>query len=103
MTKTAKLASQARLPDDARPAATPTRLDSAMPTLKKRVGNFLPKTSVRVELPTSPSTTTTSAWVSPSCASPRPKASRMDLPSFMEGSFRFGLAACGLALYQVDL
>ena len=55
MTKAAKLASQARLPDDARPPATPTRFDSAMPTLKKRSGNFLAKISVRVELWTSPS------------------------------------------------
>src|SRR5438094_4510599 len=83
MTKAAKLASQARLPDAAKPPATPTRFDSAMPTLKKRCGNFLAKCSVRVELWTSPSTTTTSGCVSPSFASARPNASRVDLPSFM--------------------
>ena len=65
MTKAAKLASQARLPDAASPPATPTRFDSAMPTLKKRSGNFLAKCSVRVELWTSPSTTTMSGSCSP--------------------------------------
>src|SRR6516164_7205026 len=83
MTKAAKLAHQARFPDDARPAATPTRLDSAIPTLKNRPGYFLPKISVRVELPTSPSTAIRSACVSPSCAKARPNASRVDLPIFM--------------------
>src|SRR4051794_34707977 len=83
MTKAAKLASQARLPEAARPPATPTRLDSAMPTLKKRGGDFLGKRIVRVELLTSPSTTTRSGWLSPSCARAMPNASRMDLPSFM--------------------
>src|SRR5262249_38238892 len=83
MTKQAKLASQARLPDDASPAATPTRFDSAMPTLKKRSGNFLAKCSVRVELLTSPSRTTISGYCSPSLANARPKASRVDLPVFM--------------------
>src|SRR5438105_3393720 len=80
MMKAAKLASQARLPAQVRPAATPTRLDSAMPTLKKRSGNFLAKKSVRVELCTSPSTTTMSGNLSPTCAKARPKASRTDLP-----------------------
>src|SRR5205807_10372991 len=83
MMKQAKLASQARLPDDAKPADTPTRFDSAMPTLKKRSGNFLAKCSVRVELFTSPSRTTMSLWVSPRAARARPKASRVDLPCFM--------------------
>src|SRR5262249_53499931 len=62
------------------PAATPTRFDSAMPTLKKRSGNFLAKKSVRVELWTSPSSTTTSGWASPSFSRARPNASRTDLP-----------------------
>src|SRR5262249_20743889 len=83
MMKQAKLETQARLPAPARPLATPTMSDSAMPTLKKRSGNFLAKKSVRVELCTSPSTTTTSGWVSPSLASASPNASRTDLPSFI--------------------
>ncbi len=56
--KAAKLAITLVLPDDASPAAIPTRLLSAMPMLKNRSGYFLPNHSVRVELPTSPSTTT---------------------------------------------
>src|SRR6516225_3513316 len=83
MMKQAKLLSQARLPDAARPPATPTRFDSAMPTLKKRSGNFLAKKSVRVELCTSPSTTTMSGLDSPSAASAMPNASRTDLPIFI--------------------
>src|SRR5262249_39689844 len=59
-----------------------TRFDSAMPTLKNRSGNFLAKKSVRVELCTSPSTTTTSLWAAPNSASARPNASRVDLPCF---------------------
>src|SRR5438128_9843527 len=86
MTKQAKLASQARLPEPASPAATPTRFDSAMPTLKKRSGNFLAKCSVRVELCTSPSTTTRSAYWAPACARASPNASRVDLPGFMTPS-----------------
>src|SRR3982750_2574078 len=84
MMKAAKLDTHARLPAPARPAATPTRFDSAMPTLKKRWGNFLAKCSVRVELWTSPSTTTTAGSSAPSWARARPKASRVDLPSFMD-------------------
>src|SRR5581483_2513024 len=80
MMKQAKLAAQTCLPDDARPPATPTRFDSAMPTLKKRSGNFLAKCSVRVELWTSPSTTTICGCSAPTCARARPKASRVDLP-----------------------
>src|SRR2546426_12337302 len=88
MTKQAKLASQARLLEAARPDATPTRFDSAMPTLKKRCGNFLAKCSVRVELWTSPSTTTMSGKSSPSLANANPNASRVDLPFFrFIGSF----------------
>src|SRR5207244_3385925 len=83
MMKQAKLDSQDRLPQQAKPAAMPTRSDSAMPTLKNRSGNFLAKKSVRVELWTSPSTTTTSELSSPSFAKARPKASRVDLPIFM--------------------
>src|SRR6516164_9411728 len=83
MTKQAKLASQARLPEAARPAAVPTRFDSAMPTLKKRSGNFLAKKSVRVELWTSPSTTTISGYFSPAAANAMPKASRVDFPVFI--------------------
>src|SRR5436190_689793 len=79
----AKLASQARLPEAARPLAALTRFDSAIPTLKKRSGNFLAKKSVRVELWTSPSRTTMSACCSPSFASASPNASRIDLPIFM--------------------
>src|SRR5437763_1398207 len=81
--KQAKLASHARLFELAKPAATPTRFDSAMPTLKKRCGNFLAKCSVRVELLTSPSQTTTSGYSSPSFARATPKASRVDLPIFI--------------------
>ncbi len=83
VTKQAKLASQARLPDAARPLAALTRFDSPMPMLKKRSGNFLAKKSVRVELWTSPSRTTRSLYSSPSLARARPNASRTDLPSFM--------------------
>src|SRR5262249_46150931 len=61
------------------------RFDSAMPTLKNRSGNFLAKYSVRVELFTSPSSTTMSAFVSPSWARARPNASRVALPSFITG------------------
>src|SRR6267378_2016950 len=81
--KQAKLDSQERLPQQARPAAMPTRSDSAIPTLKKRSGNLLAKKSVRVELWTSPSTTTTSEFSSPNLANARPNASRVDLPIFM--------------------
>src|SRR5262249_29551273 len=83
MMKQAKLASQARLPELARPPATPTKFDSAMPTLKKRSGNFLAKKSVRVELCTSPSTTTISGYFSPAAANAMPKASRVDFPVFI--------------------
>ena len=83
MMKQAKLASQDRFPHEANPAAIPTRSDSAMPTLKKRSGNFLAKKSVRVELWTSPSRTTTSESCSPNLANASPKASRVDLPIFM--------------------
>src|SRR5437763_1089982 len=83
MTKQAKLLSQARLPALAKPPATPTRSDSAMPTLKNRGGNFLAKRSVRVELWTSPSTTTMSGYCSPALARAMPKDSRTDLPCFM--------------------
>ena len=63
--KAAKLAITLVLPDDARPAATPTRLLSAIPMLKNRSGCFLPNHSVRVELLTSASTTTMSGMVGP--------------------------------------
>src|SRR5205809_1795028 len=83
MIKQAKLASHERLPELAMPADTPTRFDSAMPTLKNRCGNFLAKKSVRVELCTSPSRTTMSGYCSPSLANARPNASRVDLPIFI--------------------
>src|SRR5438046_5677499 len=83
MMKQAKLETQARLPAPARPLAMPTMSDSAMPTLKKRSGNFLAKKSVRVELCTSPSTTTMSVCLPPASARARPNASRVDLPSFI--------------------
>src|SRR5215471_6447034 len=83
MTKQAKLDSQARFPELARPPAMPTKFDSAMPTLKKRSGNFLAKKSVRVELCTSPSTTTISGYFSPAAANAMPKASRVDFPVFI--------------------
>src|SRR5260370_41567734 len=83
MTKQAKLESQARFPAAVKPEATPTRFDSAMPTLKNRSGNFLAKKSVCVELCTSPSTTTISGFSSPSLAKATPKASRTDFPIFM--------------------
>ncbi len=78
--KQAKLAIQVCLPEEASPLAMPTRLDSAMPTWKKRSGNSLPKYSVRVELETSASTTTRcgSSW--PNSASALPKASRVAGP-----------------------
>ena len=41
MMNAAKLDGQARLPQLARPPATPTRFDSAMPTLKKRSRELL--------------------------------------------------------------
>ena len=77
----AKLAITLVLPDDASPAATPTRLLSAMPMLKNRSGCFLPNHSVRVELLTSALTTTISGWSAPSASSARPNASRVALPS----------------------
>src|SRR6266542_6112231 len=80
MAKAAKLASQARLPEAANPLAALTRFDSAMPTLKKRSGNFLAKKSVRVELWTSPSRTTMSGYCSPIFASAIPNASLTDFP-----------------------
>src|SRR5262245_9408671 len=83
MAKAAKLASQARLSEAASPLAALTRFDSAMPTLKKRSGNFLAKKSVRVELWTSPSSTTMSRYCSPIFASAMPNASRTDFPIFM--------------------
>src|SRR3954452_15612258 len=81
MTNAAKLATRLVLPALARPPATPTRLLSAIPMLKKRSGYFLPNHSVRVELLTSASTTTRSGWLPPSASSARPKASRVALPS----------------------
>src|SRR5262245_56546517 len=83
MTNAAKLDTQARLPDDASPPEMPTMFDSAMPTLKNRCGNFFAKCSVRVELCTSPSTTTRSGCCSPRAARASPNASRVDLPSFI--------------------
>src|SRR5262249_48691759 len=77
----AKLAITLVFPEDARPAAMPTRLLSAIPMLKNRSGNFLPNHSVLVELLTSASTTTTSACSEPSASSARPNASRVALPS----------------------
>ena len=59
MMNAAKLAIRLVLPDAANPDAIPTRLLSAIPMLKKRSGYFLPNHSVRVELLTSASTTTT--------------------------------------------
>src|SRR5713101_3142016 len=105
MTKQAKLASQARLPELARPPAMPTRLDSAMPTLKKRSGNFLAKSSVRVELWTSPSTTTISGYLSPISARARPNASRVDFPGFIKVSPRgqFAIANWQLAIVNFEL
>src|SRR5262245_61754420 len=83
MAKAAKLASQARLSEAASPLAVLTRFDSAMPTLKKRSGSFLAKKSVRVELWTSPSSTTMSRYCSPIFASAIPNASRTDFPIFI--------------------
>src|SRR5947209_3808144 len=92
MMKQAKLETQARLPAPARPLATPTMSDSAMPTLKKRSGNFLAKKSVRVELCTSPSTTTMSVCLPPASAKAKPNASRVDLPSFMISSEQLSIS-----------
>ena len=79
----AKLAITLVLPADASPAAIPTRLLSAIPMLKNRSGYFLPNHSVRVELPTSASTTTTpgyqSALQGPGLRATRPNASRVAL------------------------
>src|SRR3954451_16972735 len=79
--KAAKLEIRLILPELARPPAIPTRLLSAIPMLKKRSGYFLPNHSVRVELLTSASTTTTSVWSAPSASRARPNASRVALPS----------------------
>src|SRR5262249_51536121 len=76
----AKLAIKLILPELARPPATPTRLLSAIPTLKNRSGYFLANHSVRVELLTSPSITTRSGDSAPRASSARPKASRVALP-----------------------
>src|SRR6516165_9556941 len=83
----------------------PTRFDSAMPTLKKRSGNFLAKKSVRVELCTSPSTTTMSGCCAPASASASPNASRVDLPSLRSSPCSLAAvmaisssAACGFAI-----
>src|SRR5580693_2055435 len=81
MMNAAKLAITLVLPDAANPDAIPTRLLSAMPILKKRSGCFLPNHSVRVELLTSASTTTTLGWSAPRASSARPNASRVALPS----------------------
>src|SRR5690606_26949325 len=60
-------------PQAARPAPTPTRLLSAIPRLKKRSGNSWRTYSALVELPRSPSSTTTrsSARATSSSASPK--------------------------------
>ena len=79
--KAAKLAIRLVLPALARPPAIPTRLLSEIPMLKKRSGCFLPNHSVRVELLTSPSSTTRSGYFSPRASRARPKASRVALPS----------------------
>src|SRR3954465_6012811 len=78
--KQAKLAMTGVLPQLARPPAMPTRLLSAMPMLKNRSGCFLPNHSVRVELETSASTTTTSGWSAPYASRALPNASRVALP-----------------------
>src|SRR5687767_5118954 len=80
--KAAKLATTGTLPLAARPAATPAMLLSAMPTLKKRSGWSCPNHSVRVELLTSPSTTTMRSFFLPSSRSAWPNASRVAAPSF---------------------
>src|SRR5919112_308743 len=81
MMNAAKLAITGVLPEEARPPAIPTRLLSAIPMLKKRSGYFLPNHSVRVELETSASTTTTSGWSAPYASRALPNASRVALPS----------------------
>src|SRR3954451_22199569 len=78
--KAAKLEIRLILPELARPPAIPTRLLSAIPMLKKRSGYFLPNHSVRVELETSASTTTTSGWSAPYASRALPNASRVALP-----------------------
>src|SRR4051794_38367695 len=83
MMKVAKLDTQAFLPEAARPPAMPTMFDSAMPALKNRLGNFLADRAVRVELLTSPSTTTICGYLSATCARARPNASRIDFPIFI--------------------
>ena len=65
-----------------KPPATLTMLLSAIPTLNDRSGNAFMNGSVRVELPTSASTTTTSGCLAPKSFNASPNASRVAAPNF---------------------
>src|SRR5690606_4683580 len=75
-----KLTMNGICPVAANPAPTPTRLLSAMPMLKKRSGNASRTVSALVELPRSPSSTTTFSFCRATSSSASPKWSRSGLP-----------------------
>src|SRR6266568_2412788 len=66
------------LPARARPAAIPTMLASAIPTLKKRSGNLSPKRLVLIETDVSAPITTILVSRSPSSRRASASASRID-------------------------
>src|SRR3989338_723043 len=86
MIKQAKLEIKGIFPEDARPAAIPAILASAMPTLKKRSGNAFAKESVFVDLERSPSKTTIFECVLPNSASAFPYESRVAGPNFFSSA-----------------
>jgi hypothetical protein len=71
------VAANAVLPIACSPVCTPTMHCSAMYIWKKRSGATASASSVYVELPTSPSSTTTSGNIAASHASASPKALRV--------------------------
>ena len=70
--------SQQAAKKEAKPAAMPIILYSAMPQLKKRSGYSLPNTPDLVELETSASSTTTFSFCAPYFKSEAPYTSRLD-------------------------
>ncbi len=70
--KTAKEEAKGTFPESARPPAMPTMLASAMPTVKKRSGNSLPKAALKVDLARSASSATMLGFERPSSARASP-------------------------------
>src|SRR5688572_30491616 len=75
--KQAKEQANGTLPVRARPAATPTMLDSAMPRLNARPGYFLAKAAVMVDFERSASSVTMRSSRAPRSRSASPNAARL--------------------------